>query len=465
MRMPGLMVMSFVLACPTESPQTRAAPPSGLADMDDTRYRVDLMPDDQALGGDAPLVTLVVFSGYGCPPCARLWQVMRNLVEDYGEDIRIVHRAYAVPGFAQAEQAAEAAFVAGAQDKFWPMHERLLAMPHALDRPSLRAHAQHLELDAEPFERDLEQGVHAGTILRHRRQAKELGVVGVPATFVNGLYVVGYADEAVWHELIDREIAVSRAELANGTPRAQLYARRMSQATSQSVSSSSRARKLRAELREEAPTKAVVPPRLDQRYHVAPGRYDTGSADADVVVVEFLDIKCPYCRRAWRKELEALVTAHADHVRFSMRHLPLPIHPEAQGAAIALEAAGRQHGFWAMHKALLAHEGPLGRSVFVELARELGLDPDRFVADFEDESVASAVAGDVQIAQALGVTGTPGFFVNGRYVRGYRPGELAAVIDEELTLVAQQIESGIAAGTVFEQLMADAVQPKDFPNR
>ena len=89
------------------------------------RYRVPLMPDDYAKGGETPLVTVVMFTDYACPPCGKTWEVMNNLLEDYGDDLRVVYRAYTVPGFGRGEQAAEAAFSAGAQGKFWEMHARL----------------------------------------------------------------------------------------------------------------------------------------------------------------------------------------------------------------------------------------------------------------------------------------------------------------------------------------------------
>ena len=95
----------------------------------ETRYRVELFPDDQALGGEVGLVTVVLYADYACPPCARTWSVLENLSEDYGDDLRIVVRSLSAPGFSAGEVAAEAVMAAGAQGSFWALHRRFFAEP------------------------------------------------------------------------------------------------------------------------------------------------------------------------------------------------------------------------------------------------------------------------------------------------------------------------------------------------
>jgi len=106
-------------------------------------------------------------------------------------------------------------------------------------------------------------------------------------------------------------------------------------------------------------------------------------------------------------------------IRYVWRHLPLhDVHPRAQAAAEAAEAAARQGSFWAMHDLLLAHQGALLTPDLVRYADELGLDVDRFAADLRRHVGAARVAQDLESADLSGVSGTPTFFLNGRRHHG-----------------------------------------------
>src|SRR5690606_9285675 len=161
-----------------------------------------------------------------------------------------------------------------------------------------------------------------------------------------------------------------------------------------------------------------------------------------------------------------LVEARGGDVAFAIREMPLAIHPPAKGAAVAALAAARQGKYWEFHDKLLRAEQELGRNVFVAMAAELGLDEARFIADLDDPELTRQVEEDLALGLAVGVTGTPGYFVNGRYAHGYVPGELAALIDDELALAKKRMEEeGLARGEVFSKIMADAVPPTEFPNQ
>jgi predicted DsbA family dithiol-disulfide isomerase len=100
----------------------------------------------------------------------------------------------------------------------------------------------------------------------------------------------------------------------------------------------------------------------------------------------------------------------------------------------------------------------------VAYAEALELDTAAFVEALDDPALAQTVTTDIRVAERVGVTGTPGFFVNGRYVRGYSPGQIAAMIDEEREHVRTLMRKGIAKAEVFSTIMNDAVQPSEFPN-
>lgn len=435
--------------------------------LDGERFRVPLFDDDLTLGGDTPLVTIVLFTDYACPPCARTWTVMKNIVEDYGDDVRVVYRSYTVAGFAQGERAAEAAYAAEAQGKFWEMHWRLFEHPGHFDRPSLRAHAEAVGLDAERFVEDLDTGAFTSKRIRHRRQAKTLGIEGLPVAFVNGLYLAGFQDETVWHGVIDEELSKVKAMLTNGVPRAKIYETFMEEAKVRQVARPD-APDLRQELADKQaasfyPTE-LTPPEADQRYAIlADDAPVKGPADAPVLIVEFIDYQCPYCRKA-AAEVEAVLAEHGSNVRLAVRQLPLEIHFEARGAALAALAAGRQDKFWEYHALLLSKDGELGRDRFVAWAKELGLDEAKFVADLDDRELSTTVAEDIRLAAKVGVTGTPAFFVNGRYLSGFRPGTMPQLVAEELAVADKKIAAGTPRDKVFAAIMENAIPKAAFPN-
>jgi Na+/H+ antiporter NhaA len=137
-----------------------------------------------------------------------------------------------------------------------------------------------------------------------------------------------------------------------------------------------------------------------------------GPRDASVTVVEYGDFECPYCGLA---EPAAAATVEQPDVRFVWRHLPLTdVHPHAQLAAEAAEAAAAQGAFWPMHDLLLAHQDHLLLPDLLGYAGRLGLDVRRFEHDLRHDSQAARIAADVESADLSGVSGTPTFFVNGQ---------------------------------------------------
>ena len=143
-----------------------------------------------------------------------------------------------------------------------------------------------------------------------------------------------------------------------------------------------------------------------------------GRIDAPVTLLEYGDFECPYCGHA-APVIAALLDHLGDELRYVFRHLPLTdVHPNAQMAAEAAEAAGAQGAFWEMHDRLLGHQDALAPGDLFRHASALGLDLDRFSEDLRRRRHAAHVAEDVQSADASGVSGTPTFFINGRRHHG-----------------------------------------------
>jgi Na+/H+ antiporter NhaA len=142
-----------------------------------------------------------------------------------------------------------------------------------------------------------------------------------------------------------------------------------------------------------------------------------GPSEAPITLVEYADFECPYCGQAEPIVRELL--ADFGDVRYVWRHLPLrDVHPHAQIAAEAAEAAARQGAFWPMHDLLLDHQGALLVTDLVSYAEQVGLDVARFSTDLHRHAGAARVAQDVDSADLSGVSGTPTFFLNGRRHHG-----------------------------------------------
>jgi Na+/H+ antiporter NhaA len=143
-----------------------------------------------------------------------------------------------------------------------------------------------------------------------------------------------------------------------------------------------------------------------------------GPADAPVTLVEYGDFECPYCGQA-ESVVRELLADYGDDLRYVWRHLPLTdVHPYAQLAAEASEAAAKQGKFWEMHDQLLDHQGALTAKCLMRYAAEIGLNTDRFTADMRKDSGAGKIASDVDSADLSGVSGTPTFFINDKRYHG-----------------------------------------------
>jgi protein-disulfide isomerase len=153
-----------------------------------------------------------------------------------------------------------------------------------------------------------------------------------------------------------------------------------------------------------------------------------GPLEAPVTVLEYGDFECPYCGQA-EPVLRELLREHGD-VAYVWRHLPLnDVHPSAQQAAEAAEAAAEQGAFWEMHDLLLEHQDALGYRELIGYADELGLDVERFQEDLRTRAGAGRIAQDVDSADLSGVSGTPTFFVNElRHYGAYDIATLSAAV-------------------------------------
>jgi protein-disulfide isomerase len=181
-----------------------------------------------------------------------------------------------------------------------------------------------------------------------------------------------------------------------------------------------------------------------------------GAADAPITIVEWSDYACGYCNRV-QYTLDALVRLYPGQIRFV--HRTLPLDEDFMLTAEAALAAAAQGRFRPMNDRLYAASGRLDRAGVEVLAHELGLDMVRFRAELDAHTHRPQIEADVKDALALGVTGTPTFFINGRPVHGSQPLKVfAEVVDQELVRAAT-ITGGYDALVGSGVASADAVAP------
>ena len=178
----------------------------------------------------------------------------------------------------------------------------------------------------------------------------------------------------------------------------------------------------------------LEPPRFAASPDDDPSR---GAPSAPITIVEFSDFQCPFCTRA-EDTIDQVLAQYGDRVRLVFRDFPLSIHPLAEGAAIAADCAREQGKYWEMNRALYANQSKLSAPDLAATAATLGLDVERFNACMASPESRAEVAKDTADGQALGISGTPTFFINGVMIVGARELEVfTRTIDRELERLGQ----------------------------
>lgn len=387
------------------------APSEGAADEEDEEPPPDTsvyyvpIAGSPARGSASALVTLVIFSDFQCPFCARVEPTIEALRAKYGDELRVVWKNAPLPFHDRAEPAAAFALEARAQRGdagFWAAHARLFADQTQLDDAGLEASARALGLDVGRFSRALAEQKHLGAIDRDVELGDTVGVDGTPTVFINGRKLVGAQPREAFEALIEAELVATRELVAKGTPRTGIYEARIQNGK-----------------RADPPKKLVVP---------APTRSNPtrGPDKAPVTVHIFSDFQCPFCKRA-EVTLRELDAAFPGKLRFVWHNMPLSRHPEARGAAAASLEAFRQKGakgFWALHERLFATDqeaADLNAAALRTHAIALGLDMARYDAALARGEHDAPIDEDLRLAETLGVDGTPAFVIGGYMVSGAQP--------------------------------------------
>jgi protein-disulfide isomerase len=239
-------------------------------------------------GSDKAPITILVFSDFESFPCARSASVIDGLLQQT-RDVRVIFKHAPAASNPNAMLAHEASLAAGAQGKFWEMHNLLFENQTKLTRADLLVYAKSLGLDLAAFQHALDNHTYRPIVERDLAEAAGLGVTTTPTFFVNGRRLVGPQGYASLGAVIESLLA--------GVPPD---------------------KRVQAELVAAGPAQQI-----DLRS--APTR---GPATAPISLVEFSDFECPFCAIT-APVVRQLLLAYPSQLRFAFKHYPLPMHKES----------------------------------------------------------------------------------------------------------------------------------------
>lgn len=160
--------------------------------------------DDHIRGNPDAKITMIEFSDFECPFCQRHAPTLQAILDQYGDDVRLVYRHFPLTSIhPNAAKAAEASECAGEQGKFWEYHDLLFANQSALQVPSLKQYAGQLGLNQSQFDSCLDSGKYTAKVNAQLQEGQAAGVTGTPGTFVNGELVKGAYPLATFTQIID----------------------------------------------------------------------------------------------------------------------------------------------------------------------------------------------------------------------------------------------------------------------
>ncbi len=381
-------------------------------------------------GPKAAKVTIVEISDFQCPFCKRGHDTMAQLIEKYGDSIKVHFLNLPLSFHKRALPAAKAAHAAGLQGKFFEYHDILFENNTALEDADLEAYAKQLSLDVEKWKKDKEAKETGDAVDRQARVANAMGITGTPGFFVNGEQVKGAKPIEEFAPIIDAHIAKADALIKNGVPVEKVHA---------ALSRGSMGGTYYKYIMEgaEPPTaqaQAAAKPPLGERVYDIPmedsGRIGEGN---EIVITEFSDFQCPFCSRVVPMFDDVIKHYGPQKASMVFKHFPLSFHKQAGLAAEAALAANAQGKFADMYHKMFDNQKALERVDLEKYAQEIGLNLDRFKKDLDNGSYKKAVEADMALGQKVSVGGTPTIFINGRLYNGERTAEdMIKVIDQKI---------------------------------
>jgi protein-disulfide isomerase len=369
--------------------------------------------ESPARGPDTALVTIVEFSEFQCPFCAKVEPTLDTLRETYGGKLRIVWKHNPLPFHKDAVPAAQLSIEAHRQkgdEGFWKAHDLLFKNQQKLSEQDLIGYGATLGLSAAGVRRAVTSASHP-LINADQGLADDVKAGGTPHFFINGRRLTGAQPLEKFKTIIDEEIVKANGLLARGVAARDLYAELIKDGKSG----------------DPLERKTLAPPPAE-----APFR---GAAGAPVVIHQFSDFQCPFCKRV-EPTMDQVLEEYGSKVKIVWRHKPLAFHKEAQLAAEAAQEAYSQRGnagFQQYHKILFENQTALQRDSLEQYAERMGLNMAKFRQALDSRKHKAFVESEIAASDKVGISGTPAFVINGYYVSGAQPyTKFKKVIDRAL---------------------------------
>ncbi|MCA9523452.1 MAG: thioredoxin domain-containing protein [Myxococcales bacterium] len=408
--------------------------------------RVPIAAHTPCIGPKKTYVTIVEFSDFQCPFCARATRTIEQIRKAYGGKVRVCFVNLPLSFHRNAKPAALVALAAAKQDRFWEFHDELFRHSRRLSPEVYTAIAKRLKLDLGRFEAD-RYGADVKRWLELDLQlARRVGARGTPSFLVNGKRLVGAQPFERFAKLIDTEIARAKLLLKQGVSLAGLY-----DALTVPFRSS-----------EKGPSRSTA-------IHKAPlpkGTVCKGPKHALVTILEYSEFQCPYCKRA-QPTLAKIAATWPKEVRICFAHFPLPFHPNAFRAAMAALAAAKQGKFWPLHDKMFENQHKLGPDDLLATVKALGIDLKRFMKDVQNEKMVQQVRDHITAGRKAGVRGTPTFLINGVRLGGAHPFEnFKPIIEAQLLRAKKMLKSkGVNRRNLYAKLIEKGIEaPEPKPN-
>ncbi len=373
--------------------------------------------ESPARGPRTAQVTIIEFSDFQCPFCARVAPTLSDLQKTYGSKVRLVWKNNPLPFHTRAEPAAELSMEAFAQkgeSGFWAAHDLLFKEQTHLDEADLIGYAKRLGLDGGKVTSAIRTRKYKAAIEADQGLADDFEATGTPHFFINGRRLTGAQPPEKFKAIIDEELRKAEALLAKGVAPEDLY----TELTRDGKVPAGPERKDAGPIPAKAPWK--------------------GGEHAKVVIQQFSDFQCPFCKRV-EDTLAQVMSSYGDRVKLVWRHKPLPMHKDAALAAEASQEVFAQGGnkqFWAYHALLFKNQGEadgLGRRALEGYAEGLNLNIGKLRASLDGHLQKAYVDEEIAASDRAGITGTPAFIINGYFLSGAQPpAKFKKIIDRAL---------------------------------
>jgi len=420
---------------------------------------IPIGPEDAVWGDREAWVTIVEFSDFQCPYCARAHTTIEQLKEKYGpQNLRVVWKNEPLSFHKHARPAAEAAqgvLATAGVEAFFAYQKLLFDAQRNLGDIDLAALASRAGANTARIAAGLERGEWSRKVDADHALAQKMGINGTPGFLINGTSLAGAQPLEKFVSTIDDEMGKAKILFADGTPRGKLHAL----IAAKNVEDNKKPR----HDDDDDDDDDVKPTGPAKAYYVPVGQSpQRGPADALVTLVVFSDFQCPYCKRV-EPTLTALRIRYGDRLRIVWKDEPLPFHPRAVPAAMLAREARAQKGdsgFWAMHDELFERQPKLDDADLEAAAAKIGLNAKNAMAAIAAKKHKAGIDKDMELADDVQASGTPHFFVNGKRMVGAQPQDkFEKVIDEELQAAQAMVGKGTPKAKVYDTIMATADRP------